>query len=77
MKYYYNYLVIYKDRNGKAGRITLRADNPEHLKIRFKEKYPSRTITKFTVQEDSWESSFLVLKGYTWLHMVTLKFWEV
>lgn len=52
MKYYYKYEVVYKDRNGKSGRVQIRADNPEHLKVRFKEKYPSRTITNWSVVEE-------------------------
>lgn len=51
MKYYYKYTVIYKDRNGKIGRVTLRADNPAHLQKRFKEKYPSRTLTGYELED--------------------------
>lgn len=47
MKYYYEYEIIYKCRNGKSGKMKLRADNPTHLVKRFREKYPSKTITKF------------------------------
>ena len=53
MKYYFKYQVTCKDRSGKTQIVKLRADNPKHLIERFKEKYPSRTITKYVACEDS------------------------
>lgn len=47
MKYYFQYEVIFKYHTGKSGRMFLRADNPVHLKKRFKELYPSRTFTSY------------------------------
>lgn len=48
MKYYFEYKVIYKDRKGKTSTVVLRADNPPHLIQRFRKKYPSRLIVRFS-----------------------------
>lgn len=47
MRYYFEYVVIFKYHNGKTGRVKMRADNPLHLRQRFKELYPSRTFTRY------------------------------
>ena len=51
MKYYFMYQITCKDRYGKTEVIELRADNPRHLAERFKQMYPSRTITKIEVKD--------------------------
>lgn len=51
MKYYFLYEVTCEDRSGKTHVVTLRADNPRHLVERFRQKYPSRTITKYEPKE--------------------------
>lgn len=51
MKYYFSYEVTCKDRHGKTAVVTLRADNPRHLVERFRQKYPSRTITKYEAKD--------------------------
>lgn len=68
MKYYFEYEVIFTYRNGKSGKLTLRADNPAHLLKRFREKYPSRLIVKYyhkLKKETLRASLFLVYAGYT------------
>ena len=52
MKYYFKYEVVFKDRKGKTGRVTLRADNPAHLIKRFRDKYPSRLIVNYKAVEE-------------------------
>ena len=67
MKYYFNYEVYFKYKNGKSGKLNIRADNPVHLKERFRKKYPNRTLTKF-IAKDTLQVSFLSTlstHGYT------------
>lgn len=45
--YYFKYKVTYKSYHGKVKTEIIRADNPAHLKVRFKTLYPSGKIIKF------------------------------